>query len=291
MSRSEAARLLSYALAAARRGWRVFPLVPGEKVPAVKGWPEQATCDPDRLTTWWRRPFNPAIATGPSGLVVVDLDTFKPDDVVPDQWALPGVTGGADVLALLAEQHAQPFPANTFTVGTASGGVHLYFAHPADGPELRNTAGTLGFRIDTRAHRGMVVGPGATSAKGTYRVLSAAPVAPLPAWLAHLLAPTPRPQLTAVAPRVSDGRRYADVVLARECQTVVNAPAGQRNATLLRSARALSRFITEGTLTQREITDALSRSAVQVDMSERKALSVINSAIQWATAHDRRIPA
>jgi Bifunctional DNA primase/polymerase, N-terminal len=293
MTRADTARLLAHALAAARRGWCVFPLIPGEKRPAIPRWPQQATTDPDQITAWWTtRPYNLGIATGPSRLVVIDLDTFKPGDTIPQQWQQPGISSGADVLAALAEQHHQPYPAGTFTVTTAGGGGHLYFTHPDHGPDLRNTAGTtgsgLGFRIDTRAHGGMVVGPGSTTAKGTYRVRAAGPAVPLPDWLTRLLTPAPRPAAVFTAPHRATGRTYAYAALANEQQAVGTSPAGEHNAALLRAARGLSRFITDGTLTQAVVEDSLSRSAQQTGMSERRALSVIRHAIEWATTHDRR---
>ncbi|WP_245704040.1 bifunctional DNA primase/polymerase, partial [Streptomyces lushanensis] len=86
--------LLSATLAAAERGWHVFPLRPGDKRPALHGstacprtgdcaaghrkWEDRATTDPARIRRAWSvRPFNIGIATGPSGLLVVDLDMPK----------------------------------------------------------------------------------------------------------------------------------------------------------------------------------------------------------------------
>src|SRR5690606_7842280 len=133
--------LLDTALAAARRGWHVFPLRPRDKRPAVKDWETRATCDTDRITRCWSAgAFNVGIACGPSGLVVIDLDLPKPDQVAPAEWRIPGVNDGGDTLAVLAEQRGQPYPCETYTVTTASGGTHLYWQHP-DGSELRNTAG------------------------------------------------------------------------------------------------------------------------------------------------------
>ncbi|MGW4366993.1 bifunctional DNA primase/polymerase [Nocardia takedensis] len=44
------------ALAAAARGWPVFPVRPWAKKPPVfKRWPEHASTDPDRIHTWWDR--------------------------------------------------------------------------------------------------------------------------------------------------------------------------------------------------------------------------------------------
>jgi hypothetical protein len=266
------------------------PLVPHDKAPAIKGWPEQATTDPEQIAAWWaRRPCNIGIATGPSRLVVVDCDTFKPGDRIPDRWRAPGITSGLDVLAALADQHHQPFPADTFTVATASGGTHLYFTHPDHGPELRNTAGKLGFRIDTRAARGMVVAPGSTTPKGRYTVLSAAPVAPLPGWIARLLAPAPRPAVVTTTPRLATGRGYIAAALDNECANVATATGGgAKNQALMGAARALSRFITSGELTQLEVEEALRRAAATAGIPDRKALSVISSAITWATTNDRR---
>ena len=51
-------------------------------------------------------------------------------------------------------------PADTCTVATPSGGLHLYYRAPAEDERLRNTAGTLGWKVDTRAHGGYVVAPG-----------------------------------------------------------------------------------------------------------------------------------
>ena len=178
-----AAALLNAARWCAARDWHVFPLRPGDKRPAFpdhkaedctgtdprcrsghQGWEPRATTDPGRIgRAWARTPYNIGIACGPSGLLVIDLDKPKPGEVPPPQWALPGVTDGADVLAALCERHGQPFPCETFIVRTRRGGLHLYFTAPP-GVRLGNTAGDsergLGWLIDTRGHGGYVVAPG-----------------------------------------------------------------------------------------------------------------------------------
>ena len=125
-----AAALLNAARWCAGRGWHVFPLRPGDKRPAFpdhkaedctgtdlrcrgghQGWEPRATTDPGRIgRAWARTPYNIGIACGPSGLLVIDLDTPKPGEVPPPEWALPGITDGADVLAALCERHGQPLP-------------------------------------------------------------------------------------------------------------------------------------------------------------------------------------
>ena len=149
-------RLLRAALAAADRGWPVFPLTPYGKRPAVKAWPQVATLDPDQLTAWWHRaPYNIGIACGPAGLLVLDLDEPHPartaddhrappdaDDArpaagtagagrmeVPGEWAATTVRHGRDVLAHLARRAGQPDPRDTYTVLTPRG-EQRYFAVP-----------------------------------------------------------------------------------------------------------------------------------------------------------------
>ncbi|MDT7706430.1 MAG: hypothetical protein QOG20_2037 [Pseudonocardiales bacterium] len=148
------------------------------------------------------RPFNAGLATGPAGLLVVDCDTrTDPDDLTagpPEECE--GATGGVDVLALLAERAGATLPA-TFTVTTPSGGTHFYYRAPS-GVELRNTAGLLGWKIDTRAHGGYVVAPGSTTSASAYTVTDGRPVAELPGclpgwlagWLLQRLRPAPPSQ-------------------------------------------------------------------------------------------------
>ncbi|WP_240501699.1 bifunctional DNA primase/polymerase, partial [Streptomyces neyagawaensis] len=132
--------LLRAALDAAERGWHVFPLRPHTKRPALHGesacprtgpcatghrkWEQRATTDPDLIrATWARAPYNVGIATGPSGLVVVDLD-------MPKGKGSSDAPSGATTFAALCERTGQPVP-TTRRTRTASGGEHLYFTAPA----------------------------------------------------------------------------------------------------------------------------------------------------------------
>ena len=80
MTRADRA-LLGSALAAAERGWHVFPCVADGKRPALRGnWQEIATTSPAQIRDWWSRaPFNIGISCGPSRLAVIDLDMPRPD--------------------------------------------------------------------------------------------------------------------------------------------------------------------------------------------------------------------
>src|ERR1039458_3552312 len=74
----------------------------------------------------WRPREGYGVAAKPSGLVILDVDIWKPDYELPPEWrSETGISDGADVLAVLAERAGQDWP-TTFTVRTPSGGQHLY---------------------------------------------------------------------------------------------------------------------------------------------------------------------
>ena len=273
------AMLLKAALACAARGWQVFPVRPGDKRPAFpdhkaadctgtdwrcqnrhNGWEPRATTDPARIRrAWAQAPYNVGIATGPSGLVVIDLDTPKPGEVPPPPWAQPGITDGADVLAALCEEHGQPFPCETFTVRTRRGGLHLYFTSPP-GVRLGITSGRsargLGWLIDTRGHGGYVVAPGSfvdlPDGAGRYELVYDRPPAALPGWLAALLSTADREPPGVECPRppgtVADLPSYADAALGGEVKRVLTSPDHGHNWALNKAAFNLGRRIAAGVL-------------------------------------------
>ena len=67
---------LRQALAYARRGWPVFPCLPGQKIPATRHGFRDATTDEQQITEWFGRGqgWNLAIATGAPGPDVLDVD-------------------------------------------------------------------------------------------------------------------------------------------------------------------------------------------------------------------------
>jgi hypothetical protein len=268
--------LLDAALCAAAAGCYVFPVRPGSKIPALhgardckrtgacagghQGWEQRATRDETQIRTWWRHPFNIGIAAGRSGLLVVDLDDAHGETPTDDRWS--GARHGRDVLAMLAEQAGQPLPTDTLHVLTPTGGSHLYFRVPA-GASFRNTASTLGWKIDTRADGGFIVGPGSVRREGTYRVARRGPIAELPGWLATALTPPPPPTPTATAIALPDTRasRYLAAIVDDETDTVRRAAKGARRATLLAAARTLGRLVGGGELPQPEAHAALLHAA------------------------------
>ncbi|WP_031026375.1 bifunctional DNA primase/polymerase [Streptomyces sp. NRRL WC-3725] len=289
--------LLGAALAAAERGWHVFPLRPGTKRPALHGesvcprtgpcagghrkWEQRATTDPSRIrAAWAHAPYNVGIATGPSGLLVVDLDRPKSDTDAPD---------GAASFKALCERHGQPVP-TTRTIRTASGGAHLYFTSPG-GTRLSNTAGTLAPLVDTRAHGGYVVAAGSVVDGFRYRVDGAALLRPVPQWLLTLLAPphpVNRPATPAPLPVVAAGRRgrYAEAALRHETATVAATQEGGRNTALLRAARALGRFVASGELPRPMVEEALQGAGEAAGLPPAECRATIRSALDWSIAHN-----
>ena len=134
----------------ARYGWRVVPIKPGEKRPAMRGWQHAATNSQNTIDNWWTgiyRDHGLGVATGPQpngqNLIVLDIDEH-------------GISGTA-TLELLEQKHG-PLP-DTLEVLTGNNGRHIYLLAP---PHLtiRNDAGIrLGPGIDIRGDGGQVLAP------------------------------------------------------------------------------------------------------------------------------------
>ena len=249
--------LRAWALHLADRGWPVFPLLPGRKIPrwhvlakcpgtgrCERGHltPEQiATTDPGAVAAAWPTggtPWNIGVFPGPAGLLVLDFDVPGPDEPGPD---------GATALAELAAQRGGPIP-DTFTVTTPSGGRHLYYAAPA-GCRLRSTAKHIAPHVDTRGWGGYVVGPGSTTDQGAYELADDTEPVQLPGWLVQ--ANTERITLTATpsTPRRAPVRMsaYVSAALAGETDRIRNATEN-RNKALSCAAYALGQLVGAGVL-------------------------------------------
>ncbi|MGW1322019.1 bifunctional DNA primase/polymerase [Streptomyces antibioticus] len=290
------AQLLNAALAAAARGWHVFPLRPGGKPPALHGektctrtgecanghrkWEQRATTDPDRIrAAWSRAPFNVGIATGPSGLLVVDLDKPK------DKGSSDAPDGAATFKALCERTgHAVP---DTYRVRTASGGEHLYFTAP-NHLRLTNTARTIVELVDTRAWGGYVVAAGSTTPAGDYEALCGPEAAVLPPWLQTILQPAPKPSQTPSTAVAGQSRRYADVALANETRNVATAQPGERERKLFTAARALGRFVAWGDLPRHVVELALQEAGEATGLTAAECRSTLRSALSWSIAHNSR---
>ncbi|MGX1490321.1 bifunctional DNA primase/polymerase [Streptomyces tendae] len=288
--------LLAAALLSAERGWPVIPLHPSTKRPA--GHPERAcprtgrctgghrtpeqraTTDPDLIQrAWANHPYNVGIATGPAGLLVVDLD-------VPKDEEQEGAPDGATSFKALCERAGEPYP-YTYEVRTPSGGRHLYFTAPP-GVWLKCSVKKLAPHIDTRAWGGYVVAAGSVTPQGVYEVAEAAPVASLPAWLAALLTEPAQPATPPVLTPVRDGTKAARTALERECAVVAAATEGGpngRNATLHTSACKVARFVAWGHISRHTVEEAIQAAGESTGLSAAECRTTIRSAMEWILTH------
>jgi len=133
----------SVALRYAESGLAVFPCKARDKKPSTPNGCLDATTDQNILKNWIHKyaDSNVAIATGPSHLVVLDVDQKS---------------GG---LASLVELQKQiPEIKDGFRVKTGGGGFHFYFrADPEH--DIRNSAGRIGAGLDIRGNGGYVIAP------------------------------------------------------------------------------------------------------------------------------------
>lgn len=281
------------ALAHAARGWRVFPLRAGDKRPAIKDWEARATTDPVRIRrAWIREPrLNVGIACGPSGLVVIDLDTSDHGSVRPAEWDRPGIRDGVDVLAALAADRDEPLPWATLSTQTPSGGEHWYFRAP-EGRRIRNNAGRLGWLIDVRAAGGYVVAAGSVVRGRRYRSNDVEDVAPLPPWIAKLLddQASPRPALGPVLDIVGRRSQYAAAALRGEIERVLPASRGSRNASLNKAAFALGQLVAAGLLPDALARSALAEASAAIGLPASEADRTIRSGLSAGTRQPRTAP-
>jgi hypothetical protein len=306
--------LCGVALDAAARGWHVFPLRHNDKRPAFPdhsadrctgtdyrcraagahvGWEPRATTDPDRIRRAWRSySYNIGIACGPSGLVVIDPDKPKPgEDTRPEAWRIEGVNDGVDVLCLLAEQAGASVEWDTYTVTSGRGGTHLYYQHPTGEPLLRNTAGQLGWLVDTRAHGGYVVAGGSVAHGRPYSVARDTDVAPLSGWLAEMLRPAPLPVQAPVLVSLPTGvSAYVRAAVARECASITGAASHHNDALYLASV-ALGQLVAGGSLESGEATRALEHAGISVGLKLHAVRATIASGFRAGGRRPRTVAA
>lgn len=283
--------MLGAALDAADRGWHVFPLVRAGKGPVLRNWEQRATTNKPQIYRWWMdAEWNVGIATGRSGLVVIDLDDGH-GDAAPERFA--GARNGRDVLEILAAEAGTCVPTNTYEVMTPSGGSHLYFRLPP-AVALRNTAGSLGWKIDSRAGGGYCVAAGSVCQNADYRVVRGGAVAELPDWLLRALTPARRPEdgppLQLPSHRAS---AYVTAILEGESRAVAVARTGTRHQALLKAACALGRLIGGGELAETDARTALLEACsahIGIDgFGLEEVLRTIEDGVEYGKRRPRRV--
>lgn len=210
--------LRAHALAYARAGLPVLPLVPHKKTPLTEHGKDDATLDLEQIDQWWSH--TPAANIGvrpPEDMVVLDVDPRN---------------GGHLSLRKLQAEHG--FLPATWTAETGGGGLHVWLWHTGERKSV------LAPGIDLKDHRGYLVMPPSVHPNGTrYEWLTDTPIARCPAWLAPLLRKTSPPPRRTV-PRSRSGKG------APLLEFLAGQAAGNRNASLYWAA---SKAAADGLLT------------------------------------------
>jgi len=140
---------------AADRHWRIFPVQPATKIPAIKSWRIKATDDPVVWDQWWGPDglFSPSLVgvlTGPeSGIWVFDVDPKN---------------GGMEEYTRLDAEHDGDW-GPCLRVDTPSGGIHLIYQYPPEAEfqtrgvaKVKSRTGVLP-GCDVRGQGGQIVAP------------------------------------------------------------------------------------------------------------------------------------
>lgn len=204
-----------------------------------------ATTDPELMAKLFADPkaVCVGIATGASGLVVVDCDT-----------ATEGQDGAHHYAQALKERGEKLV--KTFTVATPSGGVHYFYAsEDADALAPENRAFPM---VDVKTGGSYVVAPGSESKKGTYKHFYGAwPPAQAPQWLVDHLDRPGRLRTSStdvMAPASSDVKEvsnpdmYLEAVVRNAADAIASAPEGSVYDTIRRKSFSLAPLVRGGSL-------------------------------------------
>lgn len=191
------------ALALAAKGFHVFPLIQGGKLPAMEDFPNKASRDEATIRQlWcaepgtdpmWHHRFNVGIYTGRFGdpredgsfdsLCVADIDNKN------------GKNGSASLKALREATPGLVPP--TYVQSTPTGGYHYVYR---TSEHVKNSVGKIGDGLDVRGVGGFIVGAGSVVEAGEYGVASPAAVAVASSALIELCGRHVPKEVRAVAP-------------------------------------------------------------------------------------------
>lgn len=286
---SQSNALLDAALSYAARGWPVFPLTPGGRVPLAgsRGF-KDATVDAAQIRSWWaeRPDANVGIRTGKDSIIAVDVDRHGKGD-------------GETSLAALEETHGK-LP-GTWESITPRDGRHFYFDPPNVAVRTRN-----GIRpgVDIKGEGGYVVAPPSIVAgfDQPYARRNGQATAPLPQWVADLANEKPAPADKQEEPTTTpplrpsarssasrSERHYADVALKLELKHLRQTAEGTRNDTLNKAAFNLGQLVGGGYLDRAYVESELSSTAAMIGLGEGEAAATIRSGIEAGMKEPRTI--
>lgn len=248
---------LDWALAYARLGWRVFPVMPGGKRPCFAGWQTDATTDPELIRRQWRRSPGPNIG-------VLCGERFVVFDV--EAAHLPALR------QLLS--HVEPSLLRTPTARTGRGGVHILVA-PFIPPSHKLMLD--GVHIgELKAGGGFIVAPPSRT-KSQYSWIRSpleVEVAAAPECLAQLV------RIVQLSDRAEPagvlGRAEGEPRLAALARAVGGANEGSRNNLLY---WAMRRAIDIG-IPPSVAAGPLQRAASHAGLGQAEAMATIDSAMR-----------
>jgi hypothetical protein len=262
------------------RGWYCFPLKVGGKQPATRSGLYAGTDDLVTLRRWWKNiDYNIGINCAASGLVVVDLDIDKEN---PSSWydqggPLPGMTWWTNVCDNLG---VEPF--ETYSVCTASGGLHLYYELP-EGVTVRSRNGFLAPLVDIKSNGGYVVAAGSETEVGPYEWTGLSNVVlECPSWLLGLVVDPP---VTEEDIRERLHRRVAYTkaidkdhvaVIRKAAERLLPTQEGERNEMLNKIAYGL--YMSSPEYLVDEVERELVRCASARGLKEREIRDTLRSA-------------
>lgn len=238
--------------------WPRFPCGP-DKRPLTEHGLLDATSEIAIIAAWRARWPNARWGV-PSGrtisAVVLDVDVKRPE------------ANGYDTLDDLG---VGVLP-NTPMVHTSSGGLHVYFALPAE--PIRNTQGSrgrgIGPGLDWRGEGGYVIipSPGSGYSWDPHWNLETAPLAEVPTALLprepeRVEAPEPVKPTTGLSP-------YAEAALDSACRRIISAPPGEQEATLNGESFAIGTLAGAGAVPAEFARRALAWAARQIPNYDRR---------------------
>lgn len=247
-------------------GWKVFPVAPGGKLPAIPksqgGNGHKDATDDEAIIEGWAQKYpraNLGLACGAaSGILVVDIDVSH---------------GGLASLRDLKER-GYTLP-QTVSVRTPSGGWHGYYRY---GHGLRNSQSLLGPGIDIRAEGGYVVAPPSRLSGGKcyswHRAPLGADLPVLPAWAAEKLKPRERTPFYH-EPFEGEPGDIGGLIWYLE-----RAPSGERNAILFWCACRAGESVMRGELAEADAAAQLTTAAKAVGLEGGETQRSIRSGLR-----------
>ena len=227
---------LKDALAYLDLGWWLLPCQWSghfRKAPLVRDGFYHASNDPEQSRKWWSRWPQALIgvATGTSGLAVLDVDVRDPAKYGPDSLAALG--------------HA--IPEDTWIAHTPSGGWHYWFRRGL--LEIWSSNNRLGPGIDIRGNSGYAIAPSAGSGYvwDVHKHPGTLPLRQAPWWLQRPLPKLIEPRREPVRPCVGLSP-YADGAIGSACLAIREAPNGQQREILVRESFSIGTLAGAGAI-------------------------------------------